>query len=174
MAPPACVEELRALAQQVLAMAGDGAALLAEQRLLVAAAVVGLIIVYVIVDYLRASAVPTLNVELTEGDWRALALACAGRPAALRLVSKPSLRALCATATARPKQTPRCPAAETCDQISGDKYVVPKALPKDRVPCYDPGNMQYLGDMPAMMPEQVRMYLASVPHCWRTRHVRRR
>jgi hypothetical protein len=50
-----------------------------------------------------------------------------------------------------------CAAAELSDSIPGDKYVPGKALPKDRVPCYDPGNMQYLGDMPAMTPGEVRL-----------------
>lgn len=35
------------------------------------------------------------------------------------------------------------------------KYSPPKSLPKDKIPCYDPGTMQFLGHVKAMTPDEV-------------------
>lgn len=44
---------------------------------------------------------------------------------------------------------------ERAEKLDGEAYVPPKTLPKDRIPCYDPGNMQLLGFAKAMTPDEV-------------------
>lgn len=45
---------------------------------------------------------------------------------------------------------------ELAEQLDAEKYSPPKTLPKDKIPCYDPGTMQFLGYAKAMTPEEVR------------------
>lgn len=47
-------------------------------------------------------------------------------------------------------------AQELADKLDAPLYTPPKALPKDKIPCYDPGTMQLLGHAKAMTPEEVR------------------
>jgi hypothetical protein len=45
---------------------------------------------------------------------------------------------------------------ELADVLDTPKYTPPKSLPKEKIPCYDPGTMQLLGYAKAMTPEEVR------------------
>jgi hypothetical protein len=68
MAAQMCIEELRALGVRALALVPDVAP---HDAMKAAAALLAvLLVVYFIYDYIRASLVPTLQVELTEGDRR--------------------------------------------------------------------------------------------------------
>lgn len=68
MAAQVCIEELRALGVRALDLVPDVAP---QDALKAAAAVLAvLLVVYFILDYIRASMVPTIQVELTEGDRR--------------------------------------------------------------------------------------------------------
>jgi hypothetical protein len=152
MAAQVCFEELRALGVRALDLVPDVAP---QDALKAAAAVLAvLLVVYFIIDYIRASMVPTLQVELTEGDRR-------GCPNLGAILGKMEMDTMPYKSLQRVSDRERLTdalmhAGELNDSIDGDKYVPAKTLPKDRVPCYDPGNMQYLGDMPAMKPDEVR------------------
>lgn len=50
---------------------------------------------------------------------------------------------------------------ELAEQLDAEKYTPPKTLPKDKIPCYDPGTMQFLGYAKAMTPDEVRAALAA-------------
>lgn len=41
-------------------------------------------------------------------------------------------------------------AAEAQDTITASKYTPNGKISSDTIPCYDPGNMQFLGHLPAM------------------------
>ncbi len=44
--------------------------------------------------------------------------------------------------------------AEAQDAITADKYTPTRQSAADQIPCYDPGNMQLLGHLPAMTSSQ--------------------
>lgn len=50
--------------------------------------------------------------------------------------------------------------AEAQDSISATKYTPSKSSTTDQIPCYDPGNMQLLGHLPAMTSAQVKSVVA--------------
>ena len=58
------------------------------------------------------------------------------------------------------RRVPRVSVALTAAEregIPGKKWVPGTKFPKDRIPCYDPGNLEMLGpDMPAMTADEVR------------------
>lgn len=87
--------------------------------------------------------IPTLNVALTEGDDHA--------SAALPVCSKYAVR----------HHVPLQPvhAAEAQDTIAASKYTPSGQLSSDTIPCYDPGNMQFLGHLPAMDSAQASIVL---------------
>ena len=45
---------------------------------------------------------------------------------------------------------------ELAEELDAPEYSPPKTLPKDKIPCYDPGTMQFLGHAKAMTPAEVR------------------
>lgn len=72
--------------------------------------------------------IPTLSVNLTEGDDDLL-----------------TTLAVCTLHILQPVN-----AAEAQDTITANKYTPSEKLSSDTIPCYDPGNMQFLGHLPAM------------------------
>lgn len=50
--------------------------------------------------------------------------------------------------------------AEALDSISAAKYTPSNSSTTDQIPCYDPGNMQLLGHLPAMTSAQVKSVVA--------------
>jgi hypothetical protein len=48
---------------------------------------------------------------------------------------------------------------ELAETLDAEQYSPPKTLPKDKIPCYDPGTLQFLGYAKAMTPDEVRAAL---------------
>ena len=95
-----------------------------------------LVVLTTVYKRLVTPSIPTLRVDLTEGDQSAVCTAQA------QCSSLPCLSCMC------------CP-AEAQDRITADKHV-PGQASADQIPCYDPANMQQLGVLPAMTASEVR------------------
>jgi hypothetical protein len=55
---------------------------------------------------------------------------------------------------------------ELAEELDAATYVPGKTLPKDKIPCYDPGTMQFLGYAKAMTPDEVRALLLRARVLW--------
>jgi hypothetical protein len=51
---------------------------------------------------------------------------------------------------------------ELADELDAAIYSPPKSMPKDKVPCYDPATMQFLGHARAMTPDEVCVAVCAV------------
>jgi hypothetical protein len=56
---------------------------------------------------------------------------------------------------------------ELAEELDAPIYTPPKSLPKDKIPCYDPGTMQLLGHAKAMTPEEVGAGAGRAARCRR-------
>jgi len=54
---------------------------------------------------------------------------------------------------------------ELAEELDAPQYSPPKTLPKDKIPCYDPGTMQLLGHAKAMTPAEVRCLFCGRARC---------
>ena len=139
-------ELLQALPLGAMALAGAALAALAA-------------LLYVLVDAVRYSRIPTLDVPLTEG------MSVGARAAVEREQGagvcfcrhRQQPRCVCAlTPTPTPKKTKPPPKDEAAEELSAEKYKPSgKAPPKGKIACYDPSTMQLLGYAKAMTPAEV-------------------
>jgi hypothetical protein len=119
-----------------------------------ALALLGLVValaglLYLLIDAIRYKRIPDLDVPLTKGPH--LVAAAPRRINAGRCATNLGADILLSS-FARPAADE---AAE--GQLQGaEQYTPTTQLPKDKIPCYDPSSMQFLGYAKAMSPAEVR------------------
>jgi hypothetical protein len=108
-----------------------------------------LVLLYLLWDVVSALAIPSLDVATTEGEQPDAGHRGLGSSRANQ--SNTFMRALLA--------------AEREDVINAPQFDPSAPLDKDVVPCYDPGNMQLLGHVPAMSATEVRRWVLRWQWC---------